>query len=406
MRRLLDEELDWDDVMRRVIRHGVPTLLYHHLRGLGCQEAAPPQVWAALELAYRGAHLAAMRQGSACTKLLEGLQEAEVEAIPLKGLALREGIYPDPGLRLSGDVDLLVQQADVETAEEVLEGLGYVPSEAHGPRERFKPTVSQHTVPLRLPGRNVQIDVHWNLLPTEAAVQVNVEGLWQRAVPGYLAGRAVRFLASEDFLLHLALHTSLLSRFQTGFRHLVDIAEMASTHEACIDWQQLIKRADHWRAKPYVYVTLRVTRDLLGLVCPNHVLTALRPVEFDDTVCAAARRRILGLGSAETKVPIPRNAAKFLLMDSADERIRLLSRAFFPPPERMADMHDLPPDAAKLLIHYPLRWFELARRYARLALGLVRRDNATLAVVKTSKCELLLDQWLSAGRHPEAKSRG
>ncbi|HLF93426.1 MAG TPA: nucleotidyltransferase family protein [Planctomycetota bacterium] len=48
-----------------------------------------------------------------------------LEAIPLKGLHLAHRLYPSPGLRDMGDIDLLAR--DVSAADRALRGLGYAP---------------------------------------------------------------------------------------------------------------------------------------------------------------------------------------------------------------------------------------------------------------------------------------
>jgi hypothetical protein len=53
------------------------------------------------------------------------LADAGVRSVALKGPLLGEAIYGDPGRRPSGDIDLLVSPEQLQTAVEVMRGLGY-----------------------------------------------------------------------------------------------------------------------------------------------------------------------------------------------------------------------------------------------------------------------------------------
>ena len=58
--------------------------------------------------------------------LIASLAEAGVRSAALKGPLLAEAIYGDPGRRLSSDIDLLVPSEQLQTAVEVVRGLGYL----------------------------------------------------------------------------------------------------------------------------------------------------------------------------------------------------------------------------------------------------------------------------------------
>ncbi|MBO5461968.1 MAG: nucleotidyltransferase family protein [Clostridia bacterium] len=53
-------------------------------------------------------------------KICETLENAEINFIPLKGAVLRE-LYPEPWMRTSCDIDILVRRDDLKKAESVLE---------------------------------------------------------------------------------------------------------------------------------------------------------------------------------------------------------------------------------------------------------------------------------------------
>src|SRR4051794_40672715 len=91
---------------------------------------------------------------------------AEIEAatsapaIVLKGPAISDRLYPDPGLRPYGDLDLIVTRGSLEAARGALSAIGY--EERVQLRPGFE-VAHGHTIDMvRAVGRkSVEVEVHW-----------------------------------------------------------------------------------------------------------------------------------------------------------------------------------------------------------------------------------------------------
>jgi hypothetical protein len=363
--RLIHEPLAWDAVLTGAIRQGIPTLVYRHLRMPNASAVVPTAVLERLAYIDQATRLQVMRQRFEAARLLDVLRSAHVPVMPLKGLALRETIYPDPALRPSGDIDLLVRAEDVQKAESALQALGYLPDETYHPRAWYRPANSHHLVPYRLPGREVQVEIHWNLAPPEAHLLVDIEGIWARAVAGQLAGHPVWLLAPEDLLLYLALHASLLSRFLTRLHHLVDVVETTRHYAPQLDWGRLAERARQWDAQRYLYLILRVADELLGLPDVGQAWADLRPTGFDEALVKTVRQRVLAMARLEPHEWTTDYLMTYALAQSAGEKLQVLWQALFPSRERMAQLYDLPPESRWLPGYYLIRPFQLLGRYGR-----------------------------------------
>ncbi len=85
-------------------------------------------------------------------KLCETLEKAKIPFLPLKGSVLR-GFYPEPWMRTSCDIDVLVHTEDTDRAVEILkENLGY----------RYEGTGS-HDISLFTPG-GLNVELHYELV--------------------------------------------------------------------------------------------------------------------------------------------------------------------------------------------------------------------------------------------------
>jgi phosphoglycolate phosphatase-like HAD superfamily hydrolase len=363
--RLAYEPFAWDAVLTGAIRQGIPTLVHRHLRMLDDSAAIPSAVMERLARIDQATRLQVMRQRFEAVRLLDMLRAANVPVMPLKGLALRESVYPDPALRPSGDIDLLVGAEHVRQAELALQALGYLPDETYRPRAWYRPETSHHLVPYRLPGREVQVEIHWDLAPPEAHLPVDVEGVWARATAAQLAGHSVWMLAPEDLLLYLALHASLFSHFLTRLHHLVDVAETTRHYALQLDWGRLAERARRWDAQRYLYLILRVADELLGLHGAHQALADLRPAGFHQALVTAARQRVLAMARLETHEWTTDHLMTCALAQSAGEKLQVLWRSLFPSRARMAQLYNLPPESRWLVAYYLVRPLQLLGRYGR-----------------------------------------
>ncbi|MBU0511045.1 MAG: nucleotidyltransferase family protein [Chloroflexi bacterium] len=369
--QIIEGKLNWNRVLNRAVRQGIPTLVYYHLSGLDAWAAVPSQIWDTLERAYQAARLLTMRQRFEFVRLLDALRVADVQVIPLKGIALRGTVYPNLALRPSGDIDLLVRSIDIELTENVLRQLGYEPVETDHPKNWYRPENYHHLVPYVLPGRNVLVEIHWGLLPPDTNIRIGIEGIWQRSRVCQIAGCLVRLFCPEDMIIHLGMHAiawqqDVSSQSLPRLRHLVDIAETARYYETQLDWNMIVDLAQEWDVQQYLFLVLRVTQSLLEAKGLDQPLATLQPLGFDDALVADTQRRVLRLSRLELPEPVTDNLIHFLLAESSGDKLRLLVRVIFPSRKRMGQLYHLNPESWRIFPCYLLRPFQLLSRHARI----------------------------------------
>ena len=158
--------------------------------------------------------------------------------IVLKGPAISDRLYPDPGLRPYNDLDLMVARESLEGAKTALSAIGY---EA---RIQFRPgfeVAHGHTLDLvRAVGRrSVHVEVHWRLSDDRVGEAISHASLSEGAepVPG-VPGAAYPSL--PDQLLVCALH--LMSHREKRLAWLEDIRRLnLAATEA--EWDAGFRRA-------------------------------------------------------------------------------------------------------------------------------------------------------------------
>lgn len=277
-------EIDWTALVERAQRNGVAPLVYRRLR-----EAAymPLTALEPLRQAYYQNAAANTLRARELRRVINALEAAAIPVIVLKGPALALTIYPDPALRVIGDLDLLVRSEQVAQAIAALQPLGYGPPEHEPPYpQEYLARFGRH---LQLQRRNhtgtLDLEVHWTLIGelwAGAVTAIDVEGLWARAIPLQGDGWRACQLSPADMLLHLALHATLMHGFtELGLRVYVDVDRLVRHYTASQGagafWAQAIALARAQRLATILYTTLVLIRDLLGTPLPAAVLAALRP---------------------------------------------------------------------------------------------------------------------------------
>jgi hypothetical protein len=125
---ILNDCLDWDDIVEGSMRHGILPLLYWNLKRIDDGKDVPAEVMTNLRIVYyKNAVLNTLRYDE-LSKILIAFNDAGIDVIVLKGAFLAETVYKNIGLRPMSDLDLLIKKGDLQKAEKELVQLRYVPA--------------------------------------------------------------------------------------------------------------------------------------------------------------------------------------------------------------------------------------------------------------------------------------
>lgn len=206
--------------------------------------------------------LAQSRLLAALDEALLTLHAAGVHAAALKGPVLAERIYPDPTLRLSTDLDLLVAPADLDRSTAALEAIGY--QAETGDAERYS-RKHHHHIHLSRP-HTPWLELHFRPF-TGFGIVIESEEFLSRALPYTTArGPIVLVLSPEDECFYLCIHTA---RHQ--FRRLSWLYELKLflRRYPNLDWPAVVDRARTFRVVTVLSFTLEILRQRLGVAIPS-----------------------------------------------------------------------------------------------------------------------------------------
>jgi hypothetical protein len=259
--------VEGEEFVRAASRHGLAGFASHALQRAGW--TLPRSAGEALRREFLSGAARAVRVHALLLRSLEALGAVGVVPVVLKGSALARRLYPEPFLRATTDVDLLVAREEVEPASRALEGLGLarVPERAgHGGE-------GEHSHHLEFQGPAGLVELHFRAIAGYGQA-MEADALLAHAEEAELEGRRVRYLRAEEELVYLAIHASnhLLQRLSW----LLDLKLLVLARPQ-LRWERVVEVARSTEFPHLAWYALEAARRVLGASVPREVLAALAP---------------------------------------------------------------------------------------------------------------------------------
>jgi hypothetical protein len=261
-----DPSLDWDLLIQTASDHGVIPLLHRTLSRLGAP--CPGQVKAAIAQRAQANGRRNLMLLHELLGLISAMQARGIRVMPYKGPLLALSAYGDPSLRQCGDLDILVPQADIPAAREILESRGYALSlemDAHAEQE-YVASPHEYDFPYIRKDPPVMVELHWNIVGRFFSFAPDPIELWQRGTDRNIGAANVRMLDPHDMLLILAAHGT--KHFWSRLTWICDIAQFIKTNGSAIDWDRLIERAEAFDARGMLILAVLLAHEVLGIELP------------------------------------------------------------------------------------------------------------------------------------------
>jgi hypothetical protein len=360
LRRVAADVADWPALIEQARQQNVLGLLASRLRREQIPEV-PPEVMAELDKARAASAARALRMSVQLLRLLDLLEGAGIEVMPVKGPTLSQDVYGDPTVRTFSDLDVLVRPVDASRAREVLLAQGFKDQSPHNARMIRGARRPEGEIVLEGPG-GVQVDLHWRLAVGHGSRVITLDRLLEHRREGDILGRAVKLPGLHEELLLTVMHGARHEWVPLELRlaAAVQVARLpdaewpdalaAARELGCL--RRLLAGVAH-ACRPFgVPVPEAVTRGLAG----DRVASG-----YVGYLCPVARSNVGGQ-EPSTVGHLASLAWRILSEDDASGALEhLLVRGLLPGPEDWMSM-ELPPQVASL--YYAVRPVRLARKHA------------------------------------------
>jgi hypothetical protein len=359
---LAGSTLDWTRLFALAQRHALVPLLFYQLNRVAADEVPPLRLKQLRDRSQSNAALNVLLAGE-MVRLLELFEANQIPAVPYKGPAIGVGIYGNLALRQFADLDILVPDADVWKATELLIAEGY--------RAHFTIPVRKQSSFIRLgyvrlfnhETEPTTVELHWRLAPRFFGAPFDTSTLWQRARRLELQGAKVRVPAPEDLILMLCIHGA--KDCWEKLEWVCGLAELIRS-EPEVDWQRVLDHARAIHCLKIVSVGLRLAQELLDAPVPVEVLDQLNSrarlasrAQLDSLV-----HQIVARFFSEDASPLSlTRRVKFHLAmkDSLREKFHYCARLGLTTTPVDWEMVQLP--EAVSFLYFPLRALRLLKKY-------------------------------------------
>lgn len=212
---------------------------------------------------------AALHQATELRRITSALAASGIRPALLKGLALAETLYGDPGQRPGADLDLLVLPSEVPEAWQTLVQIGYRPRGLPdwvtiGSRVGRQLLRSKGEVTFCPDAGGVSVDLHWRLAHLNAAFPLSDEQRARYLQPGHIAGSEVLLLSPTLQAVYLAYHGT--KHRWTKLCWLADIGMLV--RHGSVDWEAAHELAQSLGVAGSLGQALCLAEKLLGVERP------------------------------------------------------------------------------------------------------------------------------------------
>lgn len=309
---------------------------WHDLHGVAASTGlpgAPPALRAA------NAGEAALRTARTTVLLAElerisaALDDEGVAALALKGAALHQTVYRERvAWRPMSDLDLLVAEPDLATAQRIVEGLGYRTGRGRTSRSLDQMRSTHRHLPMLVSADGiVGVELHRHVLTPSLRDSWSADELWAGSTPSGLRGLALP--SATVLAVHLAVHFGGDRKWtsRAALRQLADLWLVVASGE--VDWDGVERHALGPLGPSLAAAFGSLDRALPPCGVPDPVLARLRAAapEMSSVVDDLVDSRVLHVGErlpVELLAPRKRPVERLLHRVGEPSGVRgLLARA-------------------------------------------------------------------------------
>jgi len=360
---------EWNALAHKAHSEGIGPLLYWVFSRSGKFSSLPADTRDFLRLIYASTsiknHLI-IKELEVLTRLFH---REGIPVVALKGVCFALTVYPDPGLRPMGDLDLLVPKEKLAAAVEITKSLGYqitLPEASPGLGDLFNPAICLQ----KSRARPVTLELHRGLVAEKIfSYAVPVDWFWEQTeslkpLSSKMYFENLLMLTPEAQVLYAAGHAMLQhGGNNTPLRFYFDIDCLIRHYQEGMDWDLLLSQAKSFEWGSALDAFLTQTAAYFDTPLPDRVCANL----------SESRDRHRGLVALKQTHPATHILAESqkLLSLNVYGRIRLVLALLIPSPAYMRWRYGLK-SSWMLPVYYPFRWWGILKDAVRTVLSLLK----------------------------------
>ncbi len=275
VQEILKTSLDWTLIIKQSFYNDIAPLIYYNLNTFEKQYIPKPAL-AILKTSYYATSARNIYFWKEFCSIQDALHKAGIKIIPLKGIVLANTLYHNLGVRPMLDIDILVKEEDIKSAEKCILQIGYQ-KQLNRLYEDYWRMYQAHFCFYNFRNK-VLLELHWKIAPSRPNI-LNLDGIWKRTKLQAVDQVQVLLLSPEDTLLSLYLHIgkNISSLQYIKLKNLCDINELIAQHGNIMNWNYIADKLESWRIRGLSFYLHRMTNMYLNTPWPVRISCGAAP---------------------------------------------------------------------------------------------------------------------------------
>jgi len=219
------------------------------------------------------AKAAGLRLSATAKTIFQEFAARDIPALALRGPTFAQDYYPNSYLRIYRDIDVIVQEPNLEKAQNLLIDRGFLPE----PDQKY--WIGKGEMPFT--NGQVRVELHWDAYPVMNKEKKSFYNFRQQLQNTDLDGLTVQTVNVNHLLLSTCFHLYFEHRMDRMCR-LIDIRQIINKGAASLDWDWMVNTlpADYCRFA--FWLPLMLAANLVGAQVPHATLQKIAPRSFKE----------------------------------------------------------------------------------------------------------------------------
>ncbi len=281
VRRLVQQQLNWDYVFATTYTHRLLPLLHKHLT-TAAGDIVPGHFLSRLKRESVANSQSVLYLIGKQLSIYKLFKEHDIPVALFKGPLLAQLAYGEISLRQAGDIDILIGSQYFDRARKLLESLSYEMAPQLTPAQLASHVRNHCEIQFMRDEWFTVVDLHWDLAPRSFVFKVKGDEVLSRLQAVSLAGTPVETFSTEDLVLYLSMHGA-----KHLWRRLEWIACLAESIRSspAISWDTIVDRATRAHASRMLALGLRLVEEFSDVHLP-----VMAAIDSDGAMQRLAKR--------------------------------------------------------------------------------------------------------------------
>jgi len=347
IKSLLDEDINWDDLIKKSSAEGVSPLLYRNLKKY--QDKIPEMAIENLSTTYLRNIARNIYLYTKLKPFLKEINDLDLKACLSKGARLAITLYKDIGLRYFSDIDFFMHPSDWPKFKQTGEKFGFQTEGYASSFPNLKMRKSGWPLATALSKEKLMLDTHFNYPGIEMPMSLDND-IWESAQQANIEGIETKIFSPEYELCILCSHVQ--GHAYTRLSWLTDISELSLKKN--LNWRKIFHICYKEELRASVYYGLYLVNCFWPQTISIDILDRfwLSKIENKILISLWPEEKIL---SRDSNLNTPPLAISIFLLFSGRRfllKVKIFLSRLFPPLDWIAWRSNVPAGSIKVFKCY------------------------------------------------------